>query len=101
MKIEEMMEFFTSKYIGELNKDFDKEVDPELAKNYLKITNYFDELQYEINNIKEMLRMYFDLEQVGQKVKSEERILEADRAAHDLVHTALSLLTQIEGMLPE
>lgn len=101
MKIEEMMEFFTSKYIGELDKDFDKDVDSELAKNYLKITNYFDELQYSINGIKESLKWYFDLQQMGQKAKSEERILQADRSAHDLVHTALSLWTQIEGMLPE
>lgn len=101
MKIEEMMEFFTSKYIGELDKDFDKDVDPELAKNYLKITNYFDELQYSINDIKESLKWYFDLQQMSQKAKSEERILQADRSAHDLVHTALSLWTQIEGMLPE
>ena len=61
MKIEEMMEFFTSKYIGDLDKDFDKDVDGELAKNYLKITNYFDDLQYSINSIKESLKWYRDL----------------------------------------
>ena len=101
MKIEEMMEFFTSKYIGDLDKDFDKDVDGELAKNYLKITNYFDDLQYSINSIKESLKWYFDLQQIGQKTKSEEYILQADSSAHDLVHTALSLWMQIEGMLPE
>lgn len=101
MKIEEMMEFYTSKYIGELDKDYDKDVDGELAKNYLKITNYFDELQYSINDIKESLKWYFDLQQMGQKAKSDEPVLQADRSAHDLVHTALSLWMQIEGMLPE
>ncbi len=101
MKIEEMMEFYTSKYIGELDKDYDKDVDSELAKNYLKITNYFDELQYNINSIKDSLKWYFDLQQLGQKVKSEDFILQADSSAHDLVHTVLSLWMQIEGMLPE
>ena len=101
MKTEEMMEFYMSKYSGEFNKDFAKEIDSEFATNRVLCEEYLKDLKDLYGLIEDNLSVYIMNMMSKKKSAAEQYLVEIDYLAHELVHSALSLWTQIEGMMPE
>lgn len=101
MKTEEMMEFFMNKYPGEFNQDFAKEVDEGYAVDHVICDEYIGDLKHLLGNLEQCIDMHFKNRRLKKNTNAEECLLDANYVAHELVHTALSIWTQLEGMLPD
>lgn len=91
MTIENTIESFVKKYSGEVEKDFENTVDPELAKMKYLADESIEIVDYNLRNLKEVLRFYFMSRHDGMGEKSERYLLDANRLAHDLIYESLAL----------
>lgn len=101
MKIEDMMKKYTEKYVGELDTDYVREVDCELAKTNFLINEYMEGVCLELDALKGTVKRYFDTMRAGMPDKAERFALDANAMSHDLVHDLLVIWTITEGMLPK
>jgi len=101
MKIEDMMKKYTDKYIGELDTDYVRDVDTELAKKNFLLDEYLTGISLELESLKGTLKRYFDAMRIDMTEKAEGFALDANTMAHDLVHDILVIWTLTEDMLPK
>ena len=101
MMIDEMMEKYKTKYSGEFNKDYVRDVDCDLAKSKFLIEEYIEGISLELDGLKRMLKGYFDTKRADMDEKAERYALDCNAMAHDIVHDILVVWMQTEKMLPK
>lgn len=101
MKIEDMMKKYTDKYVGELDKDFVRDIDCETAKVKYLLDEYLEGASLELDALKGTIKRYFDLERAEMHDKSNVCALDADSMAHDLVHDLLVIWTMVEKLVKD
>lgn len=101
MKIEDMMKLYTGKYVGELDTDYVRDVDCDLAKSKFLMDEYMEGICLELDALKGSIKRYFDTMRAGMSEKAERFALDVNTMSHDLVHDMLVVWTLSEALLPK